>query len=326
MKDGGYADSGADIAFTLRERGVDVVLPTDKPELTADLDWVFPDTEEGIAKAIALGADTIWLNTVLYAGHPIEKFKNISVVGQNPLTVDKYDDKVFTNKVLADAGLPIPRSVLIAQENLANLEINLRFPIVVKPIRGRGSQGVQLVEDTAALKAALEEVFEKGTFGKAVYLEEYLPGEELTITIMPPGNYVLEQLNLRYDYYWALPAVRRFNHENGVAPYNGQVAIINNSEVLTVEEEVAPLVRALYGMCQQAAELVGATAPIRIDCRANAQGEFYLFDLNMKPNMTGASRPHRADQDSLTALSARRVNWDFGDLLLAMLMQRWKIN
>jgi len=57
MKPGGYSDSGADIAFALRSywKGGDVVTPTDTPEVTKDLDWVFPDTEEGILGAIDKG-------------------------------------------------------------------------------------------------------------------------------------------------------------------------------------------------------------------------------------------------------------------------------
>jgi D-alanine-D-alanine ligase len=43
----------------------------------------------------------------------------------------------------------------------------------------------------------------------------------------------------------------------------------------------------------------------------------------MKPNMTGASRPHRMDQDSLSALAARAIGWDFGSLLTNMLAQKW---
>lgn len=327
MKDGGYADSGADIAFTLREKGIEVILPVPEPDIQTDLDWVFPDTEEGIAKAVSLGADTLWLNTVLYAGHPIENLKaqDIFAVGQEPGMADHYDDKVLTNKILADKGLPVPRSVLVNEKDLDGLDVKLNFPLMIKPIRGRGSQGVCLIEDLQNLTKKLKEIFSAKTYGIALYLEEYLSGEELTVTVMPPGNYVVEELKLQYEYFWALPAVRRFNHENGVAPYSGQVAIINNSEVLTVEEEVKPAMKTLYEMCQHAAELVGAKAPIRIDCRADENGNYFLFDLNMKPNMTGASRPHREDQDSLTALSARRINWDFGDLLLAMLAQRWRI-
>ena len=44
----------------------------------------------------------------------------------------------------------------------------------------------------------------------------------------------------------------------------------------------------------------------------------------MKPNMTGAGRPGRDDQASLSAISARAVGWDYADLLLCMLDGAWR--
>lgn len=41
--------------------------------------------------------------------------------------------------------------------------------------------------------------------------------------------------------------------------------------------------------------------------------------------MTGASRPNREDQDSLTAIAARKIGWPFNDLIRNMLNQHWKI-
>ena len=59
MKDGGYADSGADIAYALKKQNIDIVTPVNGPELNKDLDWVFPDTEEGIQAAIDKGATIV---------------------------------------------------------------------------------------------------------------------------------------------------------------------------------------------------------------------------------------------------------------------------
>jgi len=48
--------------------------------------------------------------------------------------------------------------------------------------------------------------------------------EELTITMMPPGDYKVVGKNIRKDYYWSLPPVRRFNHKDCIPPYNPDVA------------------------------------------------------------------------------------------------------
>ena len=45
----------------------------------------------------------------------------------------------------------------------------------------------------------------------------------------------------------------------------------------------------------------------------------------MKPNMTGASRPHRKNQDSLTMIAAKGIGWTYSDLILNILSQNWKL-
>jgi D-alanine-D-alanine ligase len=327
MKSGGYSDSGADIAYTLMQQQITVITPVETPQIMNDFDWVFPDTKEGIQSAIDKGATVIWLNTVLYKGHPIEYFleKGISVVGQIPENVDVYDDKWLTNELLKNHKLPVPASVMITHENLNNYTLNFSFPVVVKPVRGRGSQGVSLVNNQQSLDVLLIEMLDSNIYGNALYVEEYLTGEEVTITIMPPGDYIIHGENVLKPDYWSLPPVKRFNHQNGIAPYNGVVAIVNNSAVLSHDELSEAAVIQLRKECEFATKLVNAKAPVRIDCRANAAGKYFLFDLNMKPNMTGAARPHRPDQDSLTALAAQKIGWSFSDLVVNVLKQYWSL-
>lgn len=141
---------------------------------------------------------------------------------------------------------------------------------------------------------------------------------------MPPGDYWIRGKTQHFDTYWSLPPVRRFNHQGGVAPYNGIVSVIANSQVLSEFEINTPAVQFLRQYCEQAAVVVGALAPIRIDCRQDQAGQYYLFDLNMKPNMTGPGRPGREDQDSLSALAARSIGWSYTELLLTMLDHAWR--
>ena len=92
MKPGGYSDGCADMAYCLRNGGTDVITPAENPDVYKDTDWCFPDTHEGIQQAIDKGADTLWLNTVLYKGHPIDDFSGIYVVGHRTKDVEMYDD------------------------------------------------------------------------------------------------------------------------------------------------------------------------------------------------------------------------------------------
>lgn len=321
-KAGGYSDSGADIGFALKSKGLPVITPSANPDSTIDMDWVFPDTVEGFAQAYEKGARLFWLNTVLYATHPVTKlsYPDVRFVGQNPASVEKFDDKFQTNKMLRDAGLQVAESVLIS--SAADIEKSqLTYPVVLKPIRGRGSQGVVVCKNLSELTQNLNLHLASGLYGDEFILEEMLAGTEITVTVMPPGTYELGGQTVVKAEHWFLPPVARFNHVNGIAPYNGVVAVVKNSKVV---DDLSQEVKSAAIACVQAAKSVGALAPIRIDCRQNAQGTYKLFDLNLKPNLTGSGRPGREDQDSLLLMSAKAAGWDYADFLLNILQQAWK--
>lgn len=347
MKPGGYSDGGADIAFTLREQGIAVVTPRPSPNPTRPLDWVFPDTATGIQSARNHGALILWANTVLFAGHPLEALSSapLRIVGQKPARVQEFDDKWVTNERLRVSGCSVPAAflaglrpgpgvVLLDELNEAKLaQYQLALPVVVKPLRGRGSEGVtvartvaELVEAARALLAATFVVGElpQPKYGERVLVEQFLPGTELTVTVLPPGTYALPEGEQVLDRHWCLPPVRRFHQHQDVAPYNGIVPVSKNSEVLLPEARLHPAVQALEAQCATAAALVDAVAPIRIDARGTADDTFQLFDLNMKPNLTGAGRPGRADQDSLSTLAAQGMGWSYGELLVNVLRQAWQ--
>jgi D-alanine-D-alanine ligase-like ATP-grasp enzyme len=112
----------------------------------------------------------------------------------------------------------------------------------------------------------------------SIMVEEYLAGEEATVTVMPPTR--------RGGIYWALPVVTRFNHINGVAPYNGAVAVTANSRAITAAEGSQASYKQVAEECERVAQALAVTAPIRIDvCRFkdSADSKFALFDVNMKP-------------------------------------------
>lgn len=197
-------------------------------------------------------------------------------MGQPPGMVDNFDDKAYLNGKLGElGGYTLPSSWLLSKtDDLEALVQSIdQFPVVGKPVRGRGSHGVKLCHDQAQLREHLTALLEESSL---VMLEEYLAGEEATITVMPPSSE-------RPDHWSTLP-VSRFNHADGVAPYNGVVAVTTNSRVLTEEDMKDPAYGNVMRECEKVAKLIGATAPIRIDVRRFHEGSgFAIFDINMKP-------------------------------------------
>ncbi len=325
MKEGGYSDSGADIAMAIQQNNIQLITPVDFPKIKNDFDWIFPDSEDGIKRAIKKGANLFWLNTVLFAKHPILKFKdkNLLIVGQKPQKVEIFDDKFYTNNLLKEGGLPIPLSYLLSSNE--HPKTNIKYPVVIKPVRGRGSQGVLVIQNKAALKRGATNLIATKKYGNKIIVEEFLPGKEITITVMPPGNYNFKNKVVKKTDHWSLPPVERFNHIDGIAPYNGIVAVVNNSRMISDKELNSTAIKEISQKCELAAKIIGAQAPIRIDCRKNIEGKYQIFDLNMKPNMTGASRKHRKDQDSLTMIAAKGIGWNYQELILNILSQYWEL-
>lgn len=204
----------------------------------------------------------------------------VYVVGQPPCLVEQFDDKQYVNdRLRATGSFTMPRAWTIeeSQDTDSKLaSLSLPYPIVGKPIRGRGSYGVKVCHSGAELSTHLKSLFKDSPI---VMLEEYLAGEEATITVMPPSTTKTD--------YWAMPIVTRFNHEDGIAPYNGVVAVTSNSRVVTKDEFAHdPAYAEAARECEEVAKLLRLTAPIRIDIRrfSKEQGsKFALFDVNMKP-------------------------------------------
>jgi carbamoylphosphate synthase large subunit len=263
---------------------------------------------------------------------------DVRIIGQPPLMVELFDDKEFVNDSLRrDGRFTMPRSWTVG--SLKDLEElidrgELSFPIVGKPIRGRGSFDVKVCHEAKELEDHVRGLFKDSP---RVMLEEYLAGEEATITVFPPSS------EEGKEDYWASPIVTRFNHEDGVAPFNSIVAVASNSRVITCEEFEADVhYQNAAKECEEVARLLKVTSAMRVDVRRLREGgEFALFDINMKPvspelffplakhklpwmanafkNMTGPGRPGREDQASLTLLSVEGLGWDYGRLLKYMI-------
>lgn len=273
----------------LQSRGISVVTPKGSPNPSIQEGWCFSDTEKGIIAAVQEGATHLWANTVLFASHPLQTSSflrryapQIRIIGQPPSMVDKFDDKAYLNDKLRQQGsFTLPRSWLVKEsddlEKFLHWLQPVHFPVVGKPVRGRGSHGVKVCQVREQLGEHLTALFCESS---VAMVEQFLPCQEATITVMPPSP--------DRPQHWSLPPVWRFNHADGVAPYSGEVAVTKNSRVVTAEEIEADF---YYGdimrQCEQVAKLIQATAPIRIDIRRiQEEGKFALFDINMKPVRT----------------------------------------
>jgi hypothetical protein len=195
---------------------IDVITPVSSPDPRNDEDWCFGDSESAILEAVSKGATHLWANTILFADHPLQTAESLGdvakvlrVVGQPPKLVERFDDKAFVNNLLrSHTGFTLPGARDVGNEEaLAKLlQTDVAYPVVAKPVRGRGSWGVKVCRSPGELSKQCLELLKQDA---SVIVEDYLAGQEATVTVMPPSRFS------GHDEYWAMPVVERFNHADG---------------------------------------------------------------------------------------------------------------
>ena len=114
---------------------------------------------------------------------------DIPYTGSDPLTLAVTLDKDCAKKIVAAAGVQVPRSMLVEPaDDLTPLwECGLPYTAIVKPAWEGSSKGIRgrcVVDDAADCVAAIERL--RREHGQPILVEEYIEGDELTVGVV--GN------------------------------------------------------------------------------------------------------------------------------------------
>jgi cyanophycin synthetase len=148
-----------------------------------------PSTQAIIDEAATRDIPWLRLNehSLIQLGQGIyqQRIRATMTSGTGSLAVDVAGDKELTNRLLAAAGLPVPRSVSVRELDDALVAARrIGFPVVVKPLDGNHGRGVQLdlgTEDEvrAAFPAAQAEA------GRGwVVVESYVTGNDYRVLVV----------------------------------------------------------------------------------------------------------------------------------------------
>lgn len=200
-------------------------------------------------------------------------------------------DKLRTKQVWQSLGLPTPRhAVLASAGDCARAAAELGFPLIVKPAHEGSSIGMARVETPEQLLAAWQTARE---YDPQVLVEQWISGPEFTVAmlrgeVLPPIR--LGTTHSFYDYEAKyLADDTRYQIPCGLAADK--------------EEELKALVA-------RACEAVGTRGWARADVMQDADGQFWLLEVNTVPGMT---------DHSLVPMAARAAGLDFQQLVLAIL-------
>jgi len=138
-------------------------------------------------------------------------------------------DKSLQRAHLRMHGMPSPASIDVRNPKVDDaVYAQVGFPCVIKPTRGAGSAGVELVTDAARATALLEDILHIAITGEENYydgvpetwalIEEYLPGEEITCDgIVIDGQFYLGGIHTK-----VLPNPPWFDEDLYALPYGDQ--------------------------------------------------------------------------------------------------------
>jgi D-alanine-D-alanine ligase len=108
--------------------------------------------------------------------------------------------KAARKKVVAFHRLPTPKFFVVKSPDQIP-EHSLRYPLFVKPVKGRGSGGISeenVIKEPAALPKVIDKITQQ--IGQAALVEEFIQGREITVGII--GNEdptILPLLEIEYS-------------------------------------------------------------------------------------------------------------------------------
>ncbi|MBB3183488.1 D-alanine-D-alanine ligase [Halomonas fontilapidosi] len=200
-------------------------------------------------------------------------------------------DKQRTKLVWQALGLPTPESVMLGPEaDWSAVVERLGLPLIVKPVHEGSTLGISIVDSRDALEAAYHDA---ARFDARVMAERFIAGEEYTVSMLagdvlpairvevPSGFYDYEAKYLSNDTRYHLPCG------------------------LSADEEAE-----LAALCRSAFEGIGAQGWGRVDVMRDAEGRFWLIEVNTVPGMT---------DHSLVPQSAAHAGIDFDALVRRIL-------
>lgn len=308
-----YQAVAQDIAGALTRLGVARVL-------------VLPDDMRLAERLRREGVHLAWVNSAGVQGYnpachtpALLEMLGLPYVGHNPLNASTLDNKHAFKRELVGFGIPTaPFMTWTHARGSLRPEINPRFqrifgdfagPFVVKPVTGRASLHVHVVE----LDRLADTVEEIGQLtDNLVLIEPYLPGREFCVAVAGPvvaRGGMLE----RRDSPFVFSAVERH---------------LQPDEPIFTSMDIKPITRDRWSLASDPAIVAdmlriardvhldfNLETLVRLDLRADRDGRLMVLEANPKPDL---KRPTEIETSLVCAgLEAHGMAYD--DLILGLL-------
>ncbi|MGI9506569.1 MAG: D-alanine--D-alanine ligase family protein, partial [Geminicoccaceae bacterium] len=236
------------------------------------------------------------------------------------------DNKNVMKRDLMLAGIPTA-SFMVWQPGRSSLipgrDIRLKNafgtydgPFIVKPISGRASRYVVAVDHVSGLTATAEGVY--SATENPVLIETYLPGREFCVAVC--GEVIARQGELdRLGHPFAFAAVERVldPDERVFTSMDHRPITTDRIRCLDPMAEV-DLYGQLVDIGRQVYREFEIETLIRLDVRANDQGDLYVLEANPKPDLAAPVE----NRTSIVCAGLADEGMGYDDLILALIADR----
>lgn len=165
-------------------------------------DYFYPisitEKEDILNKCREIGIDGICSIASDLAAVAVNYVANhMGLIGNSEECTLKSTNKRLMRKCFEENGDPSPKSICV--ESVLDLDdVDMGFPVIVKPLDRSGSRGITKVIDKSNLDAAIELAKEQG-FEKKALVEEYVSGDEYSVECISwRGEHTLLNITKKY--------------------------------------------------------------------------------------------------------------------------------
>lgn len=206
--------------------------------------------------------------------------RGLRYTGSGPEASRMAMRKSVAKSIWNDLGLPTPPWLCVAAgappQRWLPAALRLGGPLVVKPDDQGSSIGLRLAAEPEEIVAA---VAHAAQFGPVVLIERFVPGREITATLLGQT---------------ALPLVEI---ESADSVFDFEAKYSDSTTRYRLPAPLEPMIAdEVKNVALAAAEALGVEGLSRVDLRLDPAGRPWLFEVNTTPGMTARSLAPRAAQ------------------------------
>lgn len=213
----------------------------------------------------------------------IYEMLNLPFTGNDSRALALCQDKFKTKAILKAFGLPTPRGELVSSPNK---QLNLRFPVIVKPSCEDASIGIgsdSVVFGEESLETKIDEILKK--YQQPALVEEYIEGREFNVALLEREGRGVRALPVSEIDFSSLP-------ENTPRICCYEAKWYEDHELYQATPPVCParisdrLRRKVQALAVAAFRALGCRDYGRVDMRMSHQGQLYILEVNPNPDIS----------------------------------------